>query len=101
MRIIIFLILIVFCCAFIAFRWHHTLKGLGEIRQQGEASDASLSGRLLGLLWLCNAIGLALSSVYFYDRDISPFFWLMIAVAVNGLGILALQEFFPKLKHRH
>lgn len=98
MRIILFILLISFCCAFLAYRWHQTIQSLNVIRKQTKNQPTSLTGMFLGLIWLSSAMALGLSAIYFYDRDVSPFFWLMIVVAVNGLGILALQEFFPDLR---
>lgn len=100
MRVILFLGFIVLCIGFVALRWHSTLQALNGIRTHGQQSVASWKGLVLGGVWLSNAIGLALSAVYFYDRDVSPFFWLMVVLAVNGLGILALYEFFPDLRRR-
>lgn len=100
MKVIAFLLFIGVCIYFIAGRWYATISHLKQLGQSGDRQLAQIKGQVLGTIWLCNAIGLALSALYFYDRDVSPFFWLMVILAVNGLAILALYEFFPRLKNR-
>lgn len=100
MKVLLFLLFIGVCVYFIAGRWYATITQLKRLGQSGTRQLAYLKGQALGTIWLGNAVGLALSAIYFYDRDVSPFFWLMVILAVNGLAILALYEFFPKLKER-
>lgn len=98
MKVLLFLSFVGLCIYFVAARWHAQIRGLQTIRAEGQSVAADLKGKVLGLLWLSNAIGLALSALYFYDRNVSPFFWLMLALAVNGLAMLSLYEFFPDLR---
>lgn len=100
MRVLLFIALIVVCVVFIAHRWHVTLKNFALVRDQDSRQETGVAGFVLGCVWLATAIGLGLSAIYFYDRNVSPFFWLMVIVAVNGLGMLALQEFFPDIRNR-
>ena len=100
MRVLLFIALIVVCVVFIAHRWHVTLKNFALVRNMERRQEAGAAGIVLGCVWLATALGLGLSAIYFYDRDVSPFFWLMVIVAVNGLGMLALHEFFPDIRNR-